>query len=282
MTSKEFWVDDLPNDPHLKQKHTIIMTDINLQIASETRMLALLTAQADRMRIELARLRRDVAEAQRDLDKVQSGFFAACDNDVREANERLVIAALESEAKAEIAVNDYDELSRSSQRDALTGTPNRTLMLDRLNKAIANARRRNAHIALLFLDIDKFKYINDTKGHSVGDEVVQAVARRLQSVVRDADTVSRHGGDEFLILLADIGQASDAALIAEKILAAIALPISIQGHELIISVSLGITIFPEDGENAEALIKRADEAMYISKREKDGGVKFYENSLSKQ
>jgi diguanylate cyclase (GGDEF)-like protein len=231
------------------------------------------------MRIELAKLRNDVAEAQRDLDKVQSGFLAVCDNHVRDANERLVIAALESETKAEIAVNDYDELSRSSQRDALTGTPNRTLMLDRLNKAIANARRRNAHIALLFLDIDKFKYINDTKGHSVGDEVVQAVARRLELVVRDADSVSRHGGDEFLILLADISQPSDAEVIAEKILVAIAEPINIQGHELIISVSLGITIFPDDGENAEALIKRADEAMYVSKRERSGGVKFYEKDI---
>ena len=256
------------------------MTDSNPQIASETRMLALLTAQTDRMRIELVKLRNDVAEAQRDLDRLQSGFLAACDNHVRDANERLVIAALESETKAEIAVNDYDELSRSSQCDPLTGTPNRTLMLDRLNKAISNARRRGAQIALLFLDIDKFKSINDTKGHLVGDEVVQAVARKLESVVRDADTVSRYGGDEFLILLSDIGQASDAALIAEKILSAVAEPTSIRGHELTLSVSLGITIFPEDGENAETLIRGADEAMYVSKREKLGGFKFYEKDIS--
>lgn len=256
------------------------MTDVNPQIASETRMLALLTAQRDRMRIELVKLRNDVAKAQRDLDKLQAGFLAACDNHVREANERLVIAALESETKAEIAVNDYDELSRSSQCDPLTGTPNRTLMLDRLNKAIANARRRGVQMALLFLDIDKFKYINDTKGHLVGDAVVQAVARRLESVVRDADTVSRYGGDEFLILLSDIGQASDAALIAEKILSVVAEPTFILGHNLTISVSLGITIFPDDGESADALIKGADEAMYVSKREKLGGYKFYEKTTT--
>ena len=252
------------------------MAEISPQIMSETRMLALLTAQTARMRAELVKLRNDVAEAQRDLEKVQLGFIDACNTHVRDANERLVIAALESETKAEIAVNDYDELSRSSQRDALTDTPNRTLMQDRLNKAIANAHRRGARIALLFLDIDEFKTINDSKGHSVGDEVVQAVARRLQSVVRDADSVSRHGGDEFLILLADISQVSDAALIAEKILLAIAEPMLIQGHELIVSVSLGISIFPDDGENAEVLIKRADEAMYVSKREKLGGFRFYE------
>lgn len=105
---------------------------------------------------------------------------------------------------------------------------------------------------------------------------MQHVARCLESVVRDADTVSRHGGDEFLILLSDVSQASDAAIIAEKILAAIAEPIYIQGHELSISVSLGITIYPDNGEDAEALIKRADEAMYISKRSKLGGFKFYE------
>ena len=252
------------------------MAEISPQIASETRMLALLTAQTARMRAELVKLRNDVAEAQRDLERVQLGFIEACNTHVRDANERLVIAALKSQTKAEIAANDYDELSRSSQRDALTDTPNRTLMQDRLNTAIANAHRRGARIALLFLDIDEFKNINDTKGHSVGDEVVQVVARRLESVVRDADTVSRHGGDEFLILLADITQASDAALIAEKILAAIAEPMIIQGHELIISVSLGITIFPDHGDNSEALIKRADEAMYASKRAKLGGFKFYD------
>ena len=109
-----------------------------------------------------------------------------------------------------------------------------------------------------------------------GDEIIQCVAHRLESVVRDADTVSRHGGDEFLILLADVGQASDAAIIAEKIVAAIAEPIFIRGQELIISVSLGITLYPEDGEDAEALIRRADEAMYLSKRSRLGGFRFYE------
>jgi len=140
------------------------MVEINSQIASESRILALLTAQTERMRIELAKLRSDVANAQRDLDKIQLGFIDACNTHVRDANERLIIAAIESDIKAEVAANNFDELSRSSQRDPLTNIPNRILMLDRLNKAIANARRRGTHIALLFLDIDKFKNINDTKG----------------------------------------------------------------------------------------------------------------------
>lgn len=254
------------------------MTEIEQKIVSETRILALLTAQADRMRIELAKLRNDVVDAQRDLDRVQLGFIAACNTHVRDANERLVIAALEADTKAEAAANDLDELARSSQRDPLTGTPNRIVMLDRLNKAMANAHRRGTHIALLFLDIDKFKSINDSKGHLVGDEAVQSVARRLKSVVRDADTVSRHGGDEFLILLSDVGQASDAAIIAEKILAVVAEPIFIQGHELNMSVSIGISIYPENGEEVEELIQHADEAMYLSKRSKFGGFRFYEEN----
>ena len=131
------------------------MLEIRLKIASETRILALLNAQTDSMRIELAKLRSDVSNAQSDLDKVQLGFIDACNTHARDANERLVIAAIESDIKAEIAVNNLDELSRSSQRDSLTNIPNRTLMLDRLNKAMPNARRRGTHIALLFLDIDK-------------------------------------------------------------------------------------------------------------------------------
>jgi diguanylate cyclase (GGDEF)-like protein len=254
------------------------MKEINPQIAAETRTVALLSAQADNLRNELVKLRADVVKAQRDLDRVQLGFIAACNTHVRDANERLVIAALESDTKAEIATKDLDKLSRSSQRDPLTNTPYRIIMLDRLNKAIANARRRRAHIALLFLDINQFKNTNDTMGHLVGDEVVQYVARCLESVVRDADTVSRHGGDEFLILLSDVGQASDAATVAEKIISAIGQPTYIQGHELTISVSLGITIYPENGEDAATLIKRADEAMYISKRASHGGFKFYETT----
>lgn len=251
------------------------------KIETEILTIERLSAQSESLRAELAHLRAKIISAQNDLATIQIGFLAACNNHVRDANERLVIAALESDTKAELAIKDLNELSRSSQRDPLTDTPNRTLMLDRINKAIANARRRKTHIALLFLDIDKFKSINDTKGHLVGDEVVQYVARCLESVVRDADTVSRHGGDEFLVLLTDVAQLSDAAIIAEKILAAIVKPIVIQGHKLVISVSLGITLYPENGEGAEILIKRADEAMYLSKRANLGGFRFYESRKAK-
>lgn len=149
---------------------------------------------------------------------------------LQEANEQLVLAALHAETIAEEAVSHLDKLARSSQHDALTDTPNRALMLDRLENAIALARRHRTRIAVLFLDLDEFKQINDTLGHAAGDAVVQLVARRLESVVRHSDTVSRHGGDEFLVLMAEISQPSDAALISEKILAALAAPSRIDNH----------------------------------------------------
>ena len=118
-----------------------------------------------------------------------------------EANEQLALVALHAESVAETAVSELGELARSGQRDPLTGLPNRLLMLDRLENAIATARRHETRIAVLFIDLDNFKRINDTLGHAIGDEALKLAARRLQSAVRDSDTVSRHGGEEFLVLL---------------------------------------------------------------------------------
>jgi len=186
-----------------------------------------------------------------------------------------VLAALHAETIAEEAVSHLDKLTRSSQHDALTDTPNRALMLDRLENAIALARRHRTRIAVLFLDLDEFKQINDTLGHAVGDAVVQLVARRLESVVRHSDTVSRHGGDEFLVLMTEISQPSDAALIAEKILAALAAPTQIDNHLISLSASLGIALFPEDGDDAATLITRADAAMYSCKNRGGSNFQFY-------
>ncbi len=187
---------------------------------------------------ELARLRQELTAARNDCDARRSA-------QLREANEKLLLAALQADQIAESAVNDRDVLASRSQRDPLTGTPNRSLMLDRLESAIALAHRRGTHIAVLFLDLDLFKQINDVLGHAVGDETLQLVARRLQSVLRDSDTVSRHGGDEFLALLTEITQPTDATLIADKMLAA---------------------LYPQDGTDAASLIAHADAAMYAAKR----------------
>lgn len=229
------------------------------------RTLAVLNSQADEVRAELVRLRQELARMQGEVQVARPARL-------REANERLLLAALDAESIAEGAVSDFDELARTSQHDALTGTPNRVLMLDRMTKAIALARRHQTRIAVFFVDLDHFKEINDTLGHGIGDEVLQQVARRLESVVRDSDTVSRHGGDEFLVLLADVGQVSGATAIAGKILAALAKPCHVGGHVLALSASIGIAIYPEDGKDPASLISHADAAMYCAKKSGRGDV----------
>lgn len=229
--------------------------------------LALLNDKADGLRAEVAALR----EVQRGL----SGGGAR----LVEVNERLVLAAVHADTVAQGAVKELREQVRQGQRDALTGTPNRALMLDRLQTAIAAGRRQEVRVAVLFLDLDQFKGINDTRGHAVGDEVLKYVARRLEAVVRDTDTVSRHSGDEFVVLLAKVAQASDAALIAAKLLASLALPSRDAPCPDGLSASIGIAIYPEDGDDATTLINRADEAMYRSKRRAPGRFDFYRSEL---
>jgi diguanylate cyclase len=238
------------------------------KLAASAHTLALLNEQVASVRAELAILQRDLAEARRDFNGVRPA-------ELLEANEQLVLAALQAESVAETAVSDLDQLTHSSQRDALTGTPNRALMLHRLETAIAMAQRHKMCIAVLFLDIDRFKEINDTLGHAVGDEVLQLVARRLESVLRHSDAVSRHGGDEFLVLLAETSHASDAALIAEKMLAAVAAPSRVGEHELHLSASIGISVYPEHGEDVAALISYADAAMYRAKKRGHGSFELH-------
>lgn len=243
------------------------------EVAAARRALALLESQADGVRAELVRLRRDLAEVRRDFGGQRTA-------QLQEANEQLVLATLHAETIADTAASDLDKVTRTSQRDPLTDTPNRALMLDRLENAIALARRHGTRIGVLFLDLDDFKPINDTLGHAAGDEVVQLVARRLESVVRHSDTVSRHGGDEFLVLLSEVSHASDAGLVAAKILSALAAPSRVGDHVLRLSASLGIAIYPEDGEDASTLISRADAAMYRSKRRGRGRFEFCGEEIS--
>ncbi len=244
-------------------------------IAAATRTLAQLNKQADHVRTELVHLREDLAQAQRD-------FSDARGSQLREANGQLVLAALQAVAAAETAASDLDQLARASQRDTLTDTPNRALMLDRMERAIAMARRRRTCIAVVFLDLDQFKQINDTLGHTIGDGVLQLVARRLESVVRDSDTVSRHGGDEFLVLLTGISRSSDAALIADKIIAALGAPSRVGEHILHLSASIGVAVYPEDGKDAATLIDRADAAMYRSKKNGLGSFEFHSTELPRE
>jgi diguanylate cyclase (GGDEF)-like protein/PAS domain S-box-containing protein len=157
------------------------------------------------------------------------------------------------------------KLARLALHDSLTDLPNRTLLNDRLDQAMMRARRGGSTVAVLFIDLDRFKHINDSLGHPVGDELLRSVAQRLQACVRSSDTVSRQGGDEFLILLADVVHPHDAAVCAEKITAALEAPHRIAGHDLRISASIGIATFPHDADDAETLMRNADFAMYQAK-----------------
>ncbi len=166
--------------------------------------------------------------------------------------------------------------------DALTGLPNRTLLQDRVTKALAAARRQNHQVALLFLDLDGFKIINDSLGHAVGDLFLQEFAERLKTWAREQDTVARVGGDEFLIVLTGIRDGADAAVTAERLINSMTAEFLVQGHSLRISCSIGVSIFPKHGTDCETLIKNADAAMYGAK---DGGrnnFRFFSDEINEQ
>lgn len=158
------------------------------------------------------------------------------------------------------------KMSHLAQHDFLTDLPNPVLLKDRLMQAIALARRHDRLLAVAFMDLDHFKNINDNMGHAAGDELLQSVALRLKACVRNSDAVSRRGGDEFVVLLTEITLPAVAARIADKIIAAVAAPHKVAGRELLVTTSIGISLYPQDGTDAEALLKCADDAMYQAKK----------------
>ena len=172
------------------------------------------------------------------------------------------------------------KMSHLAQHDFLTDLPNRLLLTDRIAQAITLAKRRGSTLAVLFLDLDNFKHINDSLGHATGDKLLQSVASRLTDCVRSSDTVSRQGGDEFVILVTEDKHAEDAALIANKILAALAKSHTIGDNVLHVTPSIGISVYPSDAENAEALIKNADTAMYHAKEKGRNNYQFFTHDMN--
>jgi diguanylate cyclase (GGDEF)-like protein/PAS domain S-box-containing protein len=167
-----------------------------------------------------------------------------------------------------------------AEHDALTGLPNRVLFLDRLHQALAKVKRQHGRFALMFLDLDNFKAVNDTHGHHAGDAVLQQVGLRLTQCVRGVDTVSRLGGDEFVVLLADIGGADQAAHVAATIMRSLAQPMHASGQELRLSVSIGIAICPGDGDDVDALLRHADAAMYHAKQNGRSAFQFFNPAMN--
>jgi len=218
----------------------------------------------------------------------------AVESKVQDASEALslVNTALKEEAQEQTNLHEQlaavtkqgEETRHASLHDPLTGLPNRALFNDRLEHGLAHAKRHGSSLAVMFLDLDAFKAINDTHGHDVGDIVLTTIAGRLKQMSRDEDTVCRHGGDEFLYILAEIKSERDATTIAEKIIEMIQVPCNIKIRDidisLVINPSIGIAIFPTDGTTAEALVANADKAMYQAKRNKSGYSHFADLALS--
>jgi diguanylate cyclase (GGDEF)-like protein len=166
-----------------------------------------------------------------------------------------------------------EQLQAVAYHDTLTGLPNRRLFTDLLEHYLSQTRRKQPVGALLLLDLDHFQVVNDSLGHLAGDRLLQSVAERLKECLRDSDTVARMGGDEFMVLLPDIGQAADAAKIAQKLLSVIARPFQLSGQELVVTASIGLSVYPLDGTDGETLIKNADAALY---RVKEQGRNHYQ------
>ncbi|MCP5170382.1 MAG: EAL domain-containing protein [Hahellaceae bacterium] len=196
--------------------------------------------------------------------------------DRNNAVSNYVISGIDISAIKEIS----QKMEHLALYDSLTGLANRRLFIDRLNQSIQSAKRHNSKVALFFLDLDQFKRINDTLGHDAGDALLLTVAERLQSCVRAQDTVSRLGGDEFTILLNDLGDTNAATTVAKHILRVLKEPIKLDKHEVIVSTSIGITISPDDSVDTDTLMKNADLALYRAKEQGRDGYHFFTEELN--
>ncbi|MEP7296113.1 MAG: GGDEF domain-containing protein [Burkholderiales bacterium] len=242
--------------------------------------LAAATHELADLQAEVARTRADLAAVRRELTHMRQSLTRGSGTPLVEANEHLVLAALHAQSEAQDVRSDLNTLTEASQRDSLTGIPDRALMMDRLQNAIAYAGRNRTRLALLFVDLDNFKAINDTRGHTVGDAVLKEVAACLSAAVRQSDTVSRRGGDEFLLLLHEVTDQRDAGLVASKILKSLVEPGRFGDTGIRLTASIGIAMYPDDGNDAAVLIERADAAMYKAKQVGGAALRFHSDRLA--
>jgi diguanylate cyclase (GGDEF)-like protein len=214
-------------------------------------------------------------EATRESEKELEARIAVRTAELNKANERLRSEAKERELLMDQLQKQEQHLRFIAQHDPLTGLPNRISMQQRLSLAMELAKRNRKKVAVMMVDLDEFKHINDTRGHPAGDQALVQLAARLRTSVRGSDTVARYGGDEFVILAGELDRAEDAGMVAEKVADMISVPLSIEGGVEKVSCSIGISVFPDDGESGEELIALADKAMYASKAVKGKRYAFY-------
>ncbi|MCV6623535.1 MAG: EAL domain-containing protein [Cellvibrionaceae bacterium] len=203
----------------------------------------------------------------------QGKLFASC----------AICTDITERKHSELAMQEQQKrLNYLAFHDELTGLPNRTLFHERLLHSLARAKRNHNQVAIMLLDVDRFKYINDSFGHDAGDALLKVIAERLVSCVREVDTVARLGGDEFVLVIEDIQHQSDVALVTEKILNISAEPFELRGYEITSTLSIGVSVFPADGEDSEALLKHADVAMYRAKDDGKNTYRLFDHSMNEQ
>ena len=200
------------------------------------------------------------------------------------ANENILCAPLGTHDELDNLAEAFDQrtllLQHQAEHDSLTGLPNRVLFMDRLNQAIKRANRLNKKLAVLFLDLDRFKEVNDSFGHNFGDKLLRLIGDNLEEVLRTSDTIARLGGDEFALLIDDIKDEESMLEILQKIMHTFSKPINIASHEFYVTLSIGISLYPQDGSYADELLKNSDIAMYRAKAEGRNGYQFYLNDMS--
>jgi diguanylate cyclase (GGDEF)-like protein len=227
------------------------------------------------LRQEAADLRQQAADLSDEAARAKAALSELNATQLREANERLVVATVRAETMTEAAEEATARMSFMAEHDFLTGLPNRSLLMARLAQAVSLAQRHRKRVALLYLDLDHFKHINDSLGHTIGDQLLQAAAKRLQASIRLSDTVCRQGGDEFVVLLAEVESAGDAAFTASKLIEVMAEPYLIGDHRLHVTLSIGISLYPDDGKDVEAMVTNADIAMYHAKNSGRNSYKLF-------
>jgi len=232
------------------------------------------------LRQEAADLRQEAADQSDQAARAKAELGAITEAQMREANERLVVATLRAQKMTEDAEGSAARMSFMAEHDFLTGLPNRLLLTARLEQSIALAQRHGKRVAMLFIDLDHFKDINDSLGHVIGDRLLQSVAKRLQAGVRLSDTVCRQGGDEFVVLLAEVDAVSDAALTAEKLIKDMVEPHLIDMHRLHVTLSIGISVFPDNGKDVETVLANADIAMYHAKKSGRNKYQVFTSEMS--